>query len=70
MRVSARTIHTEFPEGDDPNATLVTLVLTQAEMDAILAEYDPNYGATPSVTLCRPVVRMICAAVLAARNNT
>lgn len=48
----------------------VIVQLTDAEMDAILAEYDPSYGATPGVTLCRPVVRMICAAVLAARNNT
>lgn len=42
----------------------VRVRLTQAEADAMLAEYDPQYGATPGVTLCRPLTRAVCAALL------
>jgi hypothetical protein len=41
-----------------------TLVLIEAEAAALLAEYQPGYAASPSVTLTRPPVRLICAALL------
>lgn len=63
MKVSVREIHTETPEGDDHRAIVATVVLYASERDALMTEYDPQYGATPGVTLCRPIVREICAQI-------
>lgn len=52
------------PGGIEPGWQVV-VTFSNAEMQTLLAEYDPNYGATPGVTACRPIVRAICAAVQA-----
>ena len=58
------------PIHDDAGDTFseVTLRISAAELDRILASYDPNSGTSPGVADCRPLVRAILDAVLASRN--
>lgn len=49
---------------------LVTCTFTDDEMNAILAEYDPASATSPAVTACRPIVRKMLDAVLAAQQAT
>ena len=37
----------------------VTLRIDAAELDRLLAAYDPNSGTSPGVADCRPIVRAI-----------
>lgn len=41
----------------------------QAELDRLLAAYDPNSGTSPGVSDARPVVRAILNAALAGRDG-
>lgn len=43
----------------------VTCSFTDAEMTELLAAYDPASSTSPSVTVCRPIVRAMLDAVLA-----
>ena len=44
---------------------IITVTFTDDEMQAILAQYDPASATSPSVTVCRPIVRPMLDAVLA-----
>lgn len=46
----------------------VTLRIDAAELDRLLAAYDPNSGTSPAVADCRPLVRAILDAIVASRN--
>jgi len=58
-----RAIPGEHAIGDDSYgfSYAVTLILTPAEVEALLADYQPDYAASPGVTVCRPPLRLICA---------
>ena len=43
-------------------AWAVTTIYTKAEMEELMAAYQPDVGTTPGVTLCRPPIRLLCAA--------
>lgn len=43
----------------------ISITFTDAEMSDLLAAYDPVSGTSPSVTICRPIVRQILDAVKA-----
>lgn len=42
----------------------ITVTFTDSEMADILAQYDPASPTSPSVTVCRPIVRPMLDAVL------
>ena len=44
---------------------IITVTFTHDEMQAILAQYDPASATSPSVTVCRPIVRPMLDAVIA-----
>lgn len=46
------------PNGIEPGWT-VTVQFTDAEMNDLLANYDPNSGTSPGVAAARPVLRAI-----------
>jgi hypothetical protein len=52
-------------DDDGTQPVIIVLRATQAEMDAVLAEYDPTSGTSPSVTLTRQWARVILDARLA-----
>lgn len=54
---------------DEPGGQLTSVVvrIDKAELDRLLAAYDPNSSTSPSVSDARPVLRAILDAVLANR---
>lgn len=52
------------PDGVEPGWS-VTTTYTLAEMQRLLAAYDPSSGTSPSVADARPVLRAILNAALA-----
>lgn len=46
----------------------LTLRIDAAELDRLLAAYDPGSATSPPVADCRPLVRAILDAVKASRN--
>jgi hypothetical protein len=53
--------HVQVEDGVYDEAFVVTLHLTEAEVQQLLSEYVPETATTPGVTTCRPLVRSICA---------
>lgn len=47
----------------------LTCTFTDAEMAELLAAYDPASSTSPAVTVCRPIVRAMLDAVLAAQQG-
>ena len=45
----------------------IALVVTEDELHADIAAYDPSSGTSPSVTVCRKYVRAMFDAYIAAR---
>lgn len=44
---------------------ILQVTFTEEEMNLILSQYDPASSTSPSVTVCRPIVREMLDAVLA-----
>lgn len=57
------------PNPDGVDITSVCVRVDQAELDRLLAAYDPGSGTSPSVADARPVLRAILDAVLAAQGG-
>lgn len=55
----------EGPAGIEPG-WVVGLTFTESELAALLSRYDPASGTSPSTAVCRPVVRALLDAALAA----
>lgn len=53
----------EGSDGIEPG-WVVGLTLTVPEMEALIANYDPTSGTSPSIGDCRPVLRSILNAYL------
>lgn len=53
------------PGGQSAQGRSVSLWFDEAELQRLLAAYDPNSGTSPSVSDARPVLRGILDAVLA-----
>lgn len=64
MRVQARRINTETPDGDAVCA-IVTLVLTPAEEAALMGSFDPQSATSPPAAECRAIARPIAEAIAA-----
>ena len=47
------------------NGWSVQIVFTDVEVAQITAAYDPASSTSPSVTVCRPIVRAILDAIIA-----
>lgn len=47
--------------GTYEEAWAVTTIYTKAEMEELMAAYQPDVATTPGVTLCRPPIRLMCA---------
>ena len=60
----------EQPSLDLPGSTVTSVCvrIEKAELDRLLAAYDPNSGTSPSVSDARPVLRAILDAVTAAED--
>jgi hypothetical protein len=60
----------ELPNIDQPGSTVISVCvrIEKAELDRLLAAYDPNSGTSPSVSDARPVLRAILDAVIAAED--
>jgi hypothetical protein len=61
----------ELPALENPASTVTSVCIRfdQAELDALLAAYNPASGTSPSATECRPVVRAILDAIIAAEEG-
>ena len=64
MKVHARRILTETPDGDAV-CVLLTVLLTPDEEAALMADYDPNSATSPPAAACREVARPIADALAA-----
>lgn len=47
----------------------LTCTFTDSELAELLAAYDPASSTSPAVTVCRPIVRAMLDAVLAAQQG-
>jgi len=65
VKVTARTLATEGPSGDDSRAVLVTVILYGPDADALVASFDPASATSPPAADCRAVARPIAEAVAA-----
>ena len=48
-------------DGYEPSVA-ISVTFTDAEWDALLLSYDESSATSPSVTVCRPIVRAMLAA--------
>lgn len=57
----------QYSEPDETvdEGVIVTLSLSQADVAALLAEYDPSSSTSPSATICRAIARPIATAIAA-----
>ena len=53
---------------DGPSVEFVTFdgAISKADFEALLAAYDPASGTSPTTAVCRPVVRALLDAAIAA----
>lgn len=57
----------EFQLSDDGNygdGLSISVVISKEELDSILEAYDPASSTSPSVSTCRPIVRLMLDEVL------
>ena len=57
-----------IPGGIPAEGLSMALWIEKAELDRLLAAYDPNSGTSPGVADARPVLRALLAAVIAAED--
>jgi hypothetical protein len=56
-----------LPDGTYSAGWAVTVAYTDEEVLALLAAYDPTSPTSPSATVCRPTMRTVLDAVIAAQ---
>ncbi len=50
-------------------AYIIPVIVTSAEAESLLAQYDPNSGTSPLVAVARPLARLILDALLRATSE-
>ena len=63
MKVESRKSDVWSDSGECVSGWTCTVTYTDAEMAALLANYDPASGTSPTVGYCRPTMREILDAV-------